>query len=822
MKTDRNAPCPCGSGLKYKKCHGNPLTPAPAPITRATISTAVLAPERVFAQALDHHIGGELDAAAGLYRELLAAHPGHADVLHNLSLVLFQQGESEAALRLIQQAIEAAPARPEFIASRAAMLVSRGQHLAAVTDYARLGTALDGDAIHNYSVALGRLGRTREALTVCRRRIQQAPADARAHGQLGNLLTDCGEFGAAELAYREALRLRADDSATHSNMLLMLNYSEHLDAAELLQQHRAYGAQHGGVWNQLPPLFANERNLGRRLRVGFLSPDFGEHTVGYLFEPLLSSLDQDRFEPVLFATRQRDDALSRRLRATGAVWRECHAASDAELIGILRRDRIDVLIDLAGHTAGNRLAALARGAAPVQITYLGYPTTTGLDAIGHRFTDTWIDPPGGDAGVEQPLHLACGMFRYAPPPDAPEVREPPMLTLGHASFGCYCNLSKVTPSTLTLWAQVLKAVPDSRLLIKAAALADADSAAGLLDRLSALGVASERVTLLRWTDYAEHLADFSRIDVMLDTIPFNLAGNTCEALWMGVPVVSLRGERPATRMGASLLVAAGRPEWIAEDASHFVRIACELISNPDGLASLRTSQRHALQASALLDGASLAREIEAHCQRLFAAWAKTARPLPAQPLKVLHVGCGSPEAGKLPVYFDPSIWREVRLDIDKQVEPDFVASTTDMKVVPSDSMQALYSSHNVEHLYVSEVPKALSEFLRVLEPGGFALITVPDLRAAAERILRDEQELPMYQSPAGPINALDMVYGYAPFVEGGNAFMIHKTGFTCRSLEQVLTRVGFERVVVRSHGFALWAVAFKPGSNSTGTERGQS
>ena len=812
MKTDRNAPCPCGSGLKYKKCHGNPLAPAPAPAVPvvAASSAAILMPERVFAQALEHHTGGELVQASALYQDLLLAHPRNPDVLHNLGLVLFQQGDFDAALEQIQRAISVAPARLEFIASRAALKVSRGEHAEAVADYERFGGALDGDALHNYSVALGRLGRTQAALAVCRQRIAQAPADARAHGQLGNLLTDAGQFEAAERAYREALRLRADDSATHSNMLLMLNYSEHLDAAALLREHRAYGEQHGGIWHSLPPLHANERTLSRRLRIGFLSPDFGEHPVGYLFEPLLANLDQSRFEPLLYATRQRNDALSHRLRATGAAWRECHALSDAELVGLLRRDRVDVLIDLAGHTAGNRLAAMARGAAPVQISYLGYPTTTGLAAIGHRFSDALIDPPGSDAGTEQTLHLTGGMFRYAPPPEAPEVSPPPLLNDGRATFGCYCNFSKVTAATLALWAQVLKATPASRLLLKAAALADADTAAGLLSRLAALGVAAERVQLLGWTGYAEHLADYARIDVMLDTSPFNLAGNTCEALWMGVPVVSLRGARPAARMGASLLTAAGRPEWVAEDENQFVQIACQLGKDAKALAALRVGQRQALRASSLLDGASLARQIEDHCQRLFAAWAAQAQPLAAQARGVLHVGCGSPEAGKLPAYFDASIWRELRLDIDKQVAPDFVASTTDMHVVPASSMQALYSSHNVEHLYVSEVPKALGEFLRVLEPGGFALITVPDLKAAAERVLRDEQELPMYQSPAGPINALDMIYGYAPFVEGGNAFMIHKTGFTCRSLAQALTQAGFERVVVRSHGFALWAVAFKP------------
>ena len=279
---------------------------------------------------------------------------------------------------------------------------------------------------------------------------------------------------------------------------------------------------------------------------------------------------------------------------------------------------------------------------------------------------------------------------------------------------------------------------------------------------------------------------------------------------MGVPVLSLRGDRPAARMGASLLEAAGLSAWIAQDESSFVLNAAGLAADVAALVELRAAQRAHLLSSRLLDGASLAREVGAELKHVFDSWAAQAVSPPTSGLRVLHVGCGSPEAGKLPEYFDPQLWKELRLDIDPKVNPDFVASTIDMGVVPSASMHALYSSHNVEHLFVSEVPRALAEFSRVLEPGGFALITLPDLRVAAERVLRDEQTLPLYQSPAGPINALDMIYGYAPFVEGGNNFMLHKTGFTVSSLRRTLTQAGFERVVVRSHGYALWAVAYKP------------
>lgn len=809
MKTERNAPCPCGSGLKYKKCHGNPAAQA-APVDSVQATRAQLVPDQLFAQALDHHTSGELATARDLYEELLAAHPANPDVLHNLGLVLLQLGQVDAALKQLDAAVAAAPARGSLQASRAAALVSAGRYAEAAASYERLGGPLDPKSMHNQIVALGRSGRTAEAISLCERLLVAQPADAAAHALKGNLLTDSGEFRAAESAYREALRLRPDDAATASNMLLMLNYSDGLSATELVQSHRELGAQIEGAWPALPALHGNSRNTDRALRLGLVSPDFGEHPVGYLMLPWVGQLAADGFELWLYSTRRRNDALTHRLQEMSAQWRECHALSDSELAAQVRSDQIDVLVDLAGHTAGNRLGTFARGPAPVQLSYLGYPTSTGMTSISHRVTDSVVDPNGGDAGTEQPMRLTGGMFRYEPPAGVPEPSPPPALGNGHVTFGCFCNLSKVTASTRNLWARVLGKLPESRLLVKAAALNDAAAVDQLRAHFASLGVKPDRIDTLGWSDHAQHLESYSRIDVMLDTIPFNLAGNTCEALWMGVPVLTLCGDRPAARMGASILQTAGRQEWVAANVTDFVSKATALVADVRALEDLRAGQRRHLRKSRLLDGAGLARELGDVLKRLFADWAsRTGSPANTE-LRVLHVGCGSPEAGKLPEYFAPTVWKELRLDIDTKVKPDFVASTTDMRAVPSGSVRALYSSHNVEHLFVSEVPKALSEFARVLEPGGFALITLPDLRVAAERVLRDEQELPLYQSPAGPINSLDMIYGYAPFVEGGNSFMLHKTGFTAGSLHRTLARAGFEPVMVRSHGYALWAVAFKP------------
>jgi SAM-dependent methyltransferase len=265
-------------------------------------------------------------------------------------------------------------------------------------------------------------------------------------------------------------------------------------------------------------------------------------------------------------------------------------------------------------------------------------------------------------------------------------------------------------------------------------------------------------------------------------------------------------------MGRSLLETAGLGDWACESEAEWIDRARRLLSDAPALQTRRAQQRELLRRSRLLDGASFATEFGAVVERAWEDWCERSGPAPATPHQVLHVGCGHPEAGKLPAGFEPALWRELRVDLDPEVKPDFVASITDLAPIPDGHADALYSSHNVEHLFPSQVPQALAAFRRVLKPGGFVLITLPDLASAAQALLRDAPEEPLYHSPAGPISALDMLYGYTPFVEGGNAFMIHKTGFTAGSLKRALQKAGFERVQVSSHSHALWALGFKPTS----------
>ncbi|WP_240660647.1 O-linked N-acetylglucosamine transferase family protein [Inhella crocodyli] len=758
---------------------------------------------------MDRHNAGEFVEAERLYEELLSVHPTNADVLHNLGLVALQLGHADRALRLLQAAVDAAPARADLQAGLGSALVLLQRHREAIELLAPLiERGLDLAGRRNLSIALTRSGQPGAAQRVMTQ--TAAESDAEHWATLGNICTDAGDWRTATEAYERVLSLRPDDATVWSNRLLMAQYDERLDPSTLLDLHTRFGQRIEGIWPAIPFPFANDRSRDRRLRLGVVSADLGEHPVGYLALPWLQALDASKFELHVYATRTRHDPMQQKFQALAAAWVEVQHLSDDALLAKVREDQVDVLIDLSGHTAGNRLPVFARRAAPVQVSLLGYPATTGLRAIDLRISDAWIDPPDLPCGVEPCVRLAQGVFRYAPPEQAPLPAEPPLLRIGRPSFGVFGNYAKFGPEALVHWAAVLRAVPTARFVLKAAALAEQEQQSRITEALGREGIAADRLVFLPWSDHFQHLSAYQEVDVMLDTLPFNLAGNTCEALWMGVPVLSLAGNRPAGRMGRSLLETAGFRDWACANESELIAQAQALLADPSRLADLRRRMRDRLHASPLLEGQGFAQELGDVIRRAWAQWCDLQPEGSTRTHHVLHVGCGHPEAGKLPPGFDPQQWRELRVDLDPKVHPDFVASIEDLAPVPSHHADALYSSHNVEHLFPSQVPKALQAFHRVLKPGGFALITLPDLQSAAEAILRGELHTPLYQSPAGPVTAHHLIYSYTPFVESGNPFMLHKTGFTADTLAQSLRDAGFERVQVSRHKFALWALGFKP------------
>jgi predicted O-linked N-acetylglucosamine transferase (SPINDLY family) len=335
--------------------------------------------------------------------------------------------------------------------------------------------------------------------------------------------------------------------------------------------------------------------------------------VSYFFEPVLAAHDAAAFEVFCYSDAPVADAVTQRLRAQAGQWRDIAGLSDERVAALIRADRIDLLVDLAGHTARNRLLVFARRPAPVQATWLGYPNTTGLAAIDFRVTDAVSDPPGQTEAwhTEELVRLAGPFSCYAPPAESPPVSPLPALAAGHVTFGCLNNLAKLTPPTVALWAQLLGAVAGSRLLLKASGLADAETAARLRQEFAGQGIDPARLDLRgAGQSVARHLGVYHQVDVALDPFPYNGTTTTCEALWMGVPVVTLAGDAHVSRVGASLLTHLDLTACIAESPAAYVDRARGLAGDLARLAVLRAGLRERLRASPLCDGPGFTRQLE--------------------------------------------------------------------------------------------------------------------------------------------------------------------------------------------------------------------
>jgi protein O-GlcNAc transferase len=463
-------------------------------------------------------------------------------------------------------------------------------------------------------------GRFREGVACLDRAVTVDPmsAEARAGRALALLCAYRQEDAAND--YETALLLEPNNIRVLSARAMLTNYLSNRSRAAIFGVHREFGRS---LDTLALPTFGHTRDPARRLRVGFVSPDLRAHPVAGFFEPLLRHLDPAEFDVVLYHNDRRVDETSERLQRLAGAWRNLDGVPDDAAEGLIRRDAPDILVDLAGHSSGNRLPLFARRPAPVQITYLGYPDTTGLAAIDYRFTDDVADP-AGDAGqfaTEQLVRFAPTAWAYQPPADAPEVVARPEDAATPITFGSFNNFTKVTDEMLQVWARLLAQVPHSRLVLKSRYFEEAVVADAVRGRLRVAGLADERVELLQTVPTVRaHLEAYAQVDIALDTFPYHGTTTTCEALWMGVPVVTLAGDRHAARVGCSLLSAAGHPEWVAATTDDYVRTAAGLAADRALLKTLRSGLREEMQASPLLDHAGQARRFGTALRTCWQRW----------------------------------------------------------------------------------------------------------------------------------------------------------------------------------------------------------
>jgi predicted O-linked N-acetylglucosamine transferase (SPINDLY family) len=539
----------------------------------------------------------------------------------HLGRTLEQLGRMEEAAAAAGRAIAA---RPEFAEAHdhlGAMLTGIRGH-AAAEPHLRRAVELDPDfsrAWCNLGVSLVYLGRLGEAVASFDRALKIDAQLHHAHAGRGLALERSYRIEEAAAAYGRALAGDPRNHQARSARLMALHYLDGVSREALFAEHRAFG-EAAEAAAQAAPAFPRRGETGtdecnsRRLRIGFLSPNLRAHSVAYFLEPLLEHLDRGRFEIFLYHDHSVIDAISERFRKLATQWRHVAGRPHAAVEGMLRDDGLDILVDLAGHTELNRLPLFARRVAPVQATYLGYPDTTGLKSMDFRLVDAVTDPPGEADGfcTERLVRFAPTAWCYAPPVEAPPPGRPPSAAGGPPTFGCFNNFAKITDRTLRAWGRLLAAVPGSRLILKSFGLGAPALQSAARRRLAAAGADAGRVELL---DHApslgEHLAAYARVDVALDTFPYHGTTTTCEALWMGVPVVTMAGDRHASRVGISLLQAAGCADGIASDWDEYVRLAAALASDPARLASCRSGLRDSLRRSPLLDRAGQAARLGA-------------------------------------------------------------------------------------------------------------------------------------------------------------------------------------------------------------------
>jgi predicted O-linked N-acetylglucosamine transferase (SPINDLY family) len=557
-----------------------------------------------------------VDAAAG-YGRLTNLDPTCVTFQTNAGLALYKLKLLDQALPYFRRVVELEPGNPTSHVNLGSVLFDLNRREAEVV----LERALELDpknvlAHVNLSAVHNRLGQLARSAETVRRALELAPDQVEAHANLAGVFREQGEVQASLEHYRRALEIRPDHAVIFSGYLLARQGDPTADPADLLADHLAWAARFATPLDPGPAgrFGTPDRDPARRLRIGYVSGDFRSHSVASFIEPIIRAHDRNAVEVTCYSNSVADHVTLRiQNEARPDAWREIRNLTDELLVKRIVADKIDVLIDLSGHTDANRLLCFARRPAPVQVTYCGYPSTTGLSAIGWRLTDAMADPEseGDQYNAEHLWRLPNGFLCYQPNADCDLPGPAPALTRGHVTFGSFNNLSKLGDGVLELWAEILRAVPGSHLLLKARALSDQQPRERLRLAFAQRGIAVERIEFAPYAATpAAHVATYGQVDVALDPFPYNGTTTTCEALWMGVPVITLRGHGHAGRVGASLLTRIGCPDLVAATPEEYVQSAVRLSRDLDGLSTLRAGMRARMASSALMNASVIAHDIE--------------------------------------------------------------------------------------------------------------------------------------------------------------------------------------------------------------------
>ena len=570
---------------------------------------------------------GHFEEAERSLRRALALNPDDAEAHHNHGIALRNLGQLESAERSLRRALALKPGHAEAHNSLGNALMDQGR-FGEAEHHCRQALAINpkyAEAHNSLSLVLRGLGRMEEAERCCADALALLPESPELHNNMGSALVDLGRFEEADRSYRQALALKPDFAAAHSNLIFAMDLAEGHDLKAQQAERRRWFEQHGHKHAAEVLAHENTPDPKRVLRVGYVSADFRRHSAYYIFSPVLYAHDRSAFEVYCYSGVKREDDATARLRAAAQGWRSTVGMSDEALAEQIRADRIDILVDLAGHSAGNRLPAFARKPAPVQVTAWGHAHGTGLDTIDYFLADpVFLAKKERALFAEKVLDLPC-VICYEAPAYAPEVQPLPALAGKPFTFGCINRIEKISDRSLGLWGQIMAALPQAGLLFKDHKLGDARLRETFLRRLGAVGIGPERVRLAGGSPHAEHLKIYHEVDVGLDPFPHGGGVSTAEALWMGVPVVTLPGPTLPSRVSASVLTAIGLRDWIAKDDANYVRIAIEASRDLPRLAGLRQQLRAHMAASAVGDAKRYTAAVEQIYRSIWQRWCKQAQ-----------------------------------------------------------------------------------------------------------------------------------------------------------------------------------------------------
>ncbi|MDA1090171.1 MAG: tetratricopeptide repeat protein [Proteobacteria bacterium] len=615
-------------------------------------------PQDTLRQATGHHRQGQLDEAEALYRQILDRDPDHADANHMLGVAACQRGNFQNGAQLIGKAIEISPKDAVFHNNLGNALKELGRLDEATASYA---AALDIDpgladahynsgnilkdrdqpedaakcyeralaikpdyveARSNLGNVLKALGRLSEAVACYEAVLRARPDLAEVHYNLGNTLKDQGLPEGAIEHYQQAIAIKPDYIEAQSNLLMAMQYRPGITAAELHRLHLEWDRRFGEPLRSTWRAHDNARDPEKTLKVGLVSPDLGQHPVGYFLILLLENMPESGGIEFFGYSDRDPDAMTERLRAATGGWRDIRGMSDDDLAGHIGADHIDIAFDLTGHTNKNRLLVFARKPAPVQVSWgIGYPGTTGLGAIDYLLTDVHHAPLGAeDFYSEKILRLPDGKFCYEPPSFAPDVGPLPLQHNDFVTFASFSNPAKINAKVLEIWTKILTAVPGSRLVIKYKGVDLSPNRERFVAALKAAGLDEDRLNLEGAATHADMMARYNDIDIGLDTFPYNGGLTTCEALWMGVPVITLVGDTFAGRHSLSHLSTVGLSELVATDEDRYRNLAVDLAGDPKRLAGLRAGLRKHMAASPLCDGPAFAGNFAATLRGAWQTW----------------------------------------------------------------------------------------------------------------------------------------------------------------------------------------------------------